>query len=140
MVDLFTTRLDGISDLHAVSSRTVFARWNERVGENPTPDLERMLAVARASDARYALVGSAVGVGPTLRLTAELYQTADGRENLVDVESAQMVRDRPPHFEEIQNRELSPSPQDPSCFRKPRFQVRPIANSKTAERGVETVV
>lgn len=79
MVDLFTTRLDGISDLHAISSRTVFARWNERVGDNPTPDLEGMLAVGRASDARYALVGSAVGVGPTLRLTADVYQTADGR-------------------------------------------------------------
>lgn len=79
MVDLFTTRLDGISDLRAVSSRTVFARWHERVGQDTSPDLDRMLAVGRASDARYALVGSAVGVGPTLRLTAELYQTVDGR-------------------------------------------------------------
>ncbi|MGH7587678.1 MAG: BTAD domain-containing putative transcriptional regulator [Gemmatimonadota bacterium] len=79
MVDLLTTRLDGISDLHTISSRTVFARWHERVRDNPTPDLERMLAVGRAADARYALVGSAVGVGPTLRLTAEVYQTADGR-------------------------------------------------------------
>jgi len=79
MVDLLTTRLDGISDLHTISSRTVFARWHERVGDNPTPDLERMLAVGRASRARYALVGSAIGVGPTLRLTADVYQTADGR-------------------------------------------------------------
>jgi TolB-like protein len=79
MVDLLTTRLDGISDLHTISSRTVFARWRERVRDNPTPDLERMLAVGRAADARYALVGSAVGVGPTLRLTADVYQTADGQ-------------------------------------------------------------
>ncbi len=79
MVDLLTTRLDGISDLHTISSRTVFARWHERVRDNPTPDLDRMLAVARATEARYALVGSAVGVGPTLRLTADVYQTTDGR-------------------------------------------------------------
>jgi serine/threonine-protein kinase len=79
MVDLLTTRLDGISDLQTISSRTVFARWHERVGENTTPDLERMLSVGRASRARYALVGSAIGVGPTLRLTADVYQTADGR-------------------------------------------------------------
>ncbi|MGH7542476.1 MAG: hypothetical protein ACREK7_00925, partial [Gemmatimonadota bacterium] len=79
MVDLLTTRLDGISDLHTISSRTVFARWHERVRDNPTPDLDRMLEVARATEARYALVGSAVGVGPTLRLTADVYQTTDGR-------------------------------------------------------------
>lgn len=78
MVDLLTTRLDGVSDLRAVSSRTVLARWHERVGPSTSPDLEEMLAVGRATGARYSLVGSAVGVGPALRLAAEIYETGTG--------------------------------------------------------------
>lgn len=78
MVDLLTTRLDGISNLRAVSSRTVLARWHEQVGPSVSPDLEHMLAVSRATGARYSLVGSAVRVGPALRLAAEIYETGTG--------------------------------------------------------------
>ncbi|MGH7558298.1 MAG: BTAD domain-containing putative transcriptional regulator [Gemmatimonadota bacterium] len=78
MVDLLTTRLDGVSDLRAINSRTVLARWHERVDPALSPDLEDMLAVGRATGARYSLVGSAVRVGSALRLTAEIYETGTG--------------------------------------------------------------
>jgi tetratricopeptide (TPR) repeat protein len=79
MVDLLSTNLDGAAGLRAIDSRTVLARWQEGIGDRPA-DLPGMLGVARASDARYALVGSAVAVGPITRVSADVYEVESGRQ------------------------------------------------------------
>jgi serine/threonine-protein kinase len=73
MVDLLSTGLDGAGGLRAIHSRTLLARWSEQVGDGNVADLARALAVARRTDARYALVGSAVTAGPQIRLVANVY-------------------------------------------------------------------
>jgi serine/threonine-protein kinase len=80
MVDLLGTNLDGMGGFRAIDSRTVIARWREVVGDDDAPDLEASLRVAGQTGARYAVVGSAVGVGSNLRLVTEVYDLSDGRE------------------------------------------------------------
>lgn len=80
MVDLLSTNLDGMGGYRTIDSRTVLARWREEVGDDPSPDLRRALQAAARTGARYAVVGSAVGVGADLRLVAEIYDLSDGRE------------------------------------------------------------
>lgn len=79
MVDLLSTGLDGVAGLRAIDSRTVLARWNERVGDERAPDRTTALQVARATGARYAVLGSAVSVGPEVRLVADVYRVPDGQ-------------------------------------------------------------
>jgi tetratricopeptide (TPR) repeat protein len=79
MVDLFSTNLDGISGLRAIESRTVLARWDEVVQGTGRPDLATALEVARQAGARYALIGSAVAIGPDVRLGADVYEVEGGR-------------------------------------------------------------
>ncbi|MFN2384609.1 MAG: tetratricopeptide repeat protein, partial [Gemmatimonadota bacterium] len=73
MVDLLSTGLDGAAGLRAIDSRTVLARWGERVPGDAAADLATTLAVARETGARYAVVGSAVAIGPSVRLVADVY-------------------------------------------------------------------
>jgi tetratricopeptide (TPR) repeat protein len=80
MVDLLATNLDGMGGYRTIDSRTVMARWREVVGDEVAPDLDASLRAAGQTGARYAVVGSAVGVGSNLRLVAEVYDLADGRE------------------------------------------------------------
>jgi tetratricopeptide (TPR) repeat protein len=80
MVDLLATNLDGMGGYRTIDSRTVMARWREVVGDEVSPDLDVSLRAAGQTGARYAVVGSAVGVGSSLRLVAEVYDLADGRE------------------------------------------------------------
>lgn len=80
MVDLMAANLDGLSDYRAVDSRTVLARWNRDVGETADVELDRALRVAAATGARYAVVGSGVEAGPRIRLTADIYDLADGSQ------------------------------------------------------------
>ena len=80
MVDLLSTNLDGMGGYRTIDSRTVMARWREVVGDEVAPDLDASLRAAGETGARYAVVGSAVGVGESLRLVAEVYDLADGRE------------------------------------------------------------
>jgi class 3 adenylate cyclase/tetratricopeptide (TPR) repeat protein len=81
MVDLLTTNLDGAGGLRAIDSRTVLARWQGRVGDSSGADLEAALEVARASGARYGVVGSIVALGPDVRLSADVYD-ADRRRKV----------------------------------------------------------
>jgi class 3 adenylate cyclase/tetratricopeptide (TPR) repeat protein len=81
MVDLLSTGLDGAGGLRAIDSRTVLARWQEEVPEGEAGDLAAALEVARRSGARYALVGSAVAIGPRVRLAADIYD-AQGATSL----------------------------------------------------------
>ena len=78
MVNLLSTNLDGAAGLRAINSRTVMARWDEVAGEDDRVDEATSLRVAEAAEARYALMGSAVGIGPSVRLTADVYDVASG--------------------------------------------------------------
>lgn len=66
MVNLLSTNLDGTAGLRAIDSRTVMARWDEVAGDDDRVDEETSLRIAEATRARYALLGSAVGIGPPL--------------------------------------------------------------------------
>ncbi len=74
MVTLLSTNLDGAGDLRAIDSRTVLAQWDAAGGLDSAPPLD----VARASGARYAVVGSAVAIGPDIRLVADIYDVESG--------------------------------------------------------------
>jgi class 3 adenylate cyclase/tetratricopeptide (TPR) repeat protein/TolB-like protein len=78
MVDLLSTNLDGVAGLRSIDSRTVLARWGERVQGSAAPDLETTLDVAERTGARYALVGSVVSSGPDVRLAADVYEVKSG--------------------------------------------------------------
>jgi tetratricopeptide (TPR) repeat protein len=79
MVDLLSLGLDGAAGIRAVDSRTLLARWHQEVGDTTVGDLARALGVARRSQARYALVGSAVAAGRRVRLGADVYDVESGR-------------------------------------------------------------
>lgn len=78
MVNLLSTNLDGAAGLRAINSRTVMARWDEVASEDGRVDEATSLRVAEATRARYALLGSAVGIGPSVRLTADVYEVMSG--------------------------------------------------------------
>jgi class 3 adenylate cyclase/tetratricopeptide (TPR) repeat protein len=78
MVDLLSTNLDGAAGLRTIDSRTVLARWDELVQGTRRPDLDTALEVARRTGARYAVSGSAVAIGPDVRLGAEIYELDSG--------------------------------------------------------------
>ena len=80
MVDLLSTNLDGMGGYRTIDARTVLARWREHVGDDDAADLGEMLRAAGETGARYAVVGSARGVGDDIRLTAEIYDLANARE------------------------------------------------------------
>lgn len=79
MVDLLSRNMDGVGGLRAIDSRTVLARWSEVVGDDVAPDLAGALDVADRTGAHWALVGSAVEVGPRVRLSADIYDVATGQ-------------------------------------------------------------
>jgi len=78
MVDLMSTNLDGMGGFRTIDSRTVLARWSERVTGDGTQDLRTALEVAAETGARYALVGALVGNPAGIRLNAELYDLSTG--------------------------------------------------------------
>lgn len=79
MVNLLSTNLDGAAGLRAINGRTVLARWDELVGDAGRVDESTSLKVAGATGARFALLGSAVGIGPRVRLVADVYEVESGR-------------------------------------------------------------
>jgi class 3 adenylate cyclase/tetratricopeptide (TPR) repeat protein len=80
MVDLLSTNLDGAGGLRSIDSRTVLARWNERVPAGQRADLATALEVGRQTGALYVLLGSVVSVGSEVRLSAEVYGVEDGEK------------------------------------------------------------
>jgi class 3 adenylate cyclase/tetratricopeptide (TPR) repeat protein len=80
IVDLLAANLDGVGGLRAIDSRTVLAQWHEGVSEGQTPDLRTILEIARNAGGSYAVVGSAVGIGPNVRLAAHVYELASDRD------------------------------------------------------------
>jgi len=74
MVDLLFANLDGVNGIRPISPLTVLARWSERKPDTAQVDLAAALEVAECSGAEYAIVGSVVAVGPSLRLAGSLYE------------------------------------------------------------------
>jgi class 3 adenylate cyclase/tetratricopeptide (TPR) repeat protein len=87
MVDLLSTNLDGAGGLRAIDPRTILARWREGAPEGTDPDLAATLEIARRTEAAYAVLGSAITIGPELRLTADVYDLRTGTE-LGEVQAA----------------------------------------------------
>lgn len=71
MVDLLSTNLDGVAGLRAIDSRSVLARWRDR--DKNELGVPAALEMAHEVGARYALVGSATAVGPSVRLSVNVY-------------------------------------------------------------------
>ncbi|HET7691824.1 MAG TPA: adenylate/guanylate cyclase domain-containing protein, partial [Gemmatimonadota bacterium] len=80
MVSLLSTGLDGAGDLRTIAPATVFARYREQVPGEETPELPTALEIARRTGARYALIGSAVSVGSTMRVVATVYDVSTGEQ------------------------------------------------------------
>jgi len=79
LVDLLSIDLSGVTGLRAIDSRTLLARWRERVAGEEIPELTTALEVAQRAGARYAVVGSVIASGSHLLVTAEVHETEDGR-------------------------------------------------------------
>ncbi len=94
MVDLLSTNLDGLGGFRTIDSRTVLARWKEKV-HGDAPDLRTVLEAAAATEARYGIVGTVVGNPAGIRLSAEVYDLSNGRKVTQAVEegSADKVLD-----------------------------------------------
>jgi tetratricopeptide (TPR) repeat protein len=73
LVDLLSTGLDGSASLRSISGRTVLARWSESVPQSALADEKAALDIARKTGARYALTGSAVAAGNSMRVAANVY-------------------------------------------------------------------
>jgi tetratricopeptide (TPR) repeat protein len=80
MMDLLTNNLDGVGGYRTIDARTVMSRWKNAVGDEEAPDLQTALRAAGATGARYALLGSVVGLGENVRLVANLYDLDTGSE------------------------------------------------------------
>jgi len=78
LVTLLPLALDGIEGIRPISSMTLWARWREEVPEGEEADLETALRVAEETGARYAVVGTGVGLGADVRLAADIYELPDG--------------------------------------------------------------
>lgn len=80
MVDLLSNNLDGVGGFRTIDPRTVMARWKENVGDATDPDLDAALRAAGATGARYAIVGSVVGIGDNVRLVTNVYDLDTRKE------------------------------------------------------------
>jgi tetratricopeptide (TPR) repeat protein len=84
MVDLLSTNLDGMGGFRTIDSRTVMARWDERVSDDGSSDLRTALEAAAETGARYVVVGALVGNPDGIRVSADLYDLSSG-EKIVQV-------------------------------------------------------
>ncbi len=103
MVDLLTTNLNTVGGLRAVEPRLVLARWRKAGGEGG--DVASAVRLARDLKATSVVLGSLVGTGTRVRITAALHgpdgselasAQVDGAQDsvlgLVDQLSAELVR------------------------------------------------
>jgi DNA-binding SARP family transcriptional activator/TolB-like protein len=81
LVDLLSLDLSGVAGLRAVDTRTLLARWRERVAGGNIPDLSSSLGVAERAGASYAVVGSVIANGSDLLISAGVHEVP-GRRNL----------------------------------------------------------
>jgi DNA-binding SARP family transcriptional activator/predicted negative regulator of RcsB-dependent stress response len=79
LADLVSINLSGVAGLRPVNSRTLLARWRERVDGMDVPELATALEVAERAGARYAVVGSLIANGSNLFVSAGVYEVAGRR-------------------------------------------------------------
>jgi len=90
MVDLLSANLEGLGGLRTIDAGTVIARWKSRIGDDFTAELSDALGVAGSLDARFAIRGSIVPAGATVRLSVDIFDLADGkRVDGVQIEGTQ---------------------------------------------------
>ena len=74
--------IDGAAGMHAVDPQAVLESLNENAGSANTishaPDRSQALGVGRRTGARYAIAGNVVAIDSSVRITADLYETATG--------------------------------------------------------------
>ncbi|MFC1531554.1 hypothetical protein ACFL5T_04855 [Gemmatimonadota bacterium] len=78
-VNLLSTNLDGAAGLRAIDSRNVLSLWDRHVADGADAERETALQIAEATGARWALLGSAVAIGPRVRLTADVVYLESGK-------------------------------------------------------------
>lgn len=89
MAQTLALNLDGLAGLRTIDSRTVLTRWEDRLGDRSSLDLEEALEVARAAGGRYALLGDLVSSGSRLQVAVAVYDVESGeRLDRVQVEGA----------------------------------------------------
>jgi tetratricopeptide (TPR) repeat protein len=84
MVDLLTINLEGLEGIRTINSGTVIARWRSEVGSDLTAELEEALSVARRLDARYAVRGSLVPAGSSVRIVADVFDLTGADSSPID--------------------------------------------------------
>ncbi len=86
---LLALNFDDVDGLRKIDPRAVLSRWEEEVGGGEeASDIEEALNVARGIGARYAILGSIVGLGADVRISADVYDVLSGQRisNSVRVE------------------------------------------------------
>lgn len=73
IVHLLHSNLSEVGGLRAIAPGTVLAQWDRHVSAGARADLQTAMEVASSSGGNYALVGSAVSLGPRVRLEGTLY-------------------------------------------------------------------
>ena len=77
MVTMLSMNLDGAGGLRAIADRRIFAAA-EQVDSSSLGERSPALAVAKQAGAQYAVIGSAVQLGGTLRLGADVHDVESG--------------------------------------------------------------
>ena len=86
MVTALATGIDGAVGLRAIPDRTILAVWNRIGTAGRGAAVEEALSVAREVGARYAVLGSALGLPSEIRFTARVLETDGGdRVGRVDI-------------------------------------------------------
>ena len=81
LVDLLSIDLEGAPGVRVLPPGTVLSRWHQDVGrDQDAVDLAVALGVARSVRARYAVLGSLVGAGSSVRVSAAIHELPGGQE------------------------------------------------------------
>ena len=81
LVDLLSIDLEGAPGVRVLPPGTVLSRWHQDVGrDQDAVDLSVALDVARSVGARYAVLGSLVGAGSSVRVSAAIHELPGGQE------------------------------------------------------------
>lgn len=80
-VHLISHAVGSVDGLRSIDKSAIMNDWNERFGEGGTaPNMESALEIARRFGARYAIGGTAVGLGETVYLTAQVFDVDTGEQ------------------------------------------------------------
>lgn len=89
MVDLLSTRLDGLAGVQAVDPHAVLAGGRGKAGSEPTP--AQGAALARQLGAGMFLTGGVVGVGGGVEISASLFDSTGQRAALLSARAPSLA-------------------------------------------------